>query len=170
MAQAKGVRDLIAVGESRIDIQQVQYLINSNQPNLQRRLASCEAQKVIFDSVRLVHVKRDCNQAPYYFTSKTLLLGRSQIVQEDEEHRHLGQEDRGVSEVGRNHQDHLILWGTDERWRPIKVHQKQDEYLCELRDFLNDKVERFAPRKLRKVAKVADLSSLDARGVLYRLA
>ncbi|OWZ01772.1 reverse transcriptase [Phytophthora megakarya] len=62
MAQARRARYLIAVGDSRIVIQQVQGLINCNQPNLQRRLASCEALTAKFDSVRLVHVKRDFNQ------------------------------------------------------------------------------------------------------------
>ncbi|OWY91196.1 reverse transcriptase, partial [Phytophthora megakarya] len=57
-----------------------------------------------------------------------------------------------------------------ERWRRIKVHQEQDEYLCDLRDFLNGEVDRFTLHQLRKIAKVADLFALDARGVLYRLA
>ncbi|OWZ22383.1 hypothetical protein PHMEG_0002914 [Phytophthora megakarya] len=57
-----------------------------------------------------------------------------------------------------------------ERWRRIKVHQEQHEYLCKLRDFLKGEVDRFAPRRLRKITKVADLFALDARGVLYRLA
>ncbi|OWZ00817.1 LOW QUALITY PROTEIN: reverse transcriptase [Phytophthora megakarya] len=43
-----------------------------------------------------------------------------------------------------------------ERWRRIKVHLEQDEYLRDLRDFLNGEVDR--------------LFALDVRGVLYRLA
>ncbi|OWY94986.1 reverse transcriptase, partial [Phytophthora megakarya] len=82
MAQARGVRDLIAVGDSRIVLQQVQGLINCNQPNLQRRLTSCETLKAKFDS-------RDFNQAADYLTSKTLLLGRSWSVQDDGERQHL---------------------------------------------------------------------------------
>ncbi|OWY93682.1 reverse transcriptase, partial [Phytophthora megakarya] len=57
-----------------------------------------------------------------------------------------------------------------ERWRRIKVHQEQDEYLRDLRDFLNGEVDRFTLHRLRKIAKFADLFALDARGVLYRLA
>ncbi|OWZ04343.1 hypothetical protein PHMEG_00023768 [Phytophthora megakarya] len=32
-----------------------------------------------------------------------------------------------------------------ERWRRIKVHQEDDEYLAELRAFLNDDLDRFSP-------------------------
>ncbi|OWY93141.1 hypothetical protein PHMEG_00037570 [Phytophthora megakarya] len=59
------------------------------QSNLQMRLAWCEALKAQFDSVRLVHVKRDFSQVADYLTSKTLLLGRSWSVQEDGERQHL---------------------------------------------------------------------------------
>ncbi|POM74707.1 Reverse transcriptase, partial [Phytophthora palmivora] len=36
--------------------------------------------------------------------------------------------------------------------------------------FLKDDLERFSPKRLKKIAKVADLFALDVRGVLYRLA
>ncbi|ETM97402.1 hypothetical protein PPTG_20315, partial [Phytophthora nicotianae INRA-310] len=81
--------DLVVVGDSRIVIQQVQGLINCNQPNRQRRLAECEVLRKRFKTVRLVHVKRDFNQAADYLTSKTLALGESWMVQDDEEIRHL---------------------------------------------------------------------------------
>ncbi|OWZ10209.1 LOW QUALITY PROTEIN: hypothetical protein PHMEG_00016972 [Phytophthora megakarya] len=68
----KGIQDIVVVGDSRIVIQQVQGLINCNQPNLQRRLAECEALKKRFQTVRLVHMKREFNQAADYLTSKTL--------------------------------------------------------------------------------------------------
>ncbi|OWY91975.1 hypothetical protein PHMEG_00039206 [Phytophthora megakarya] len=57
-----------------------------------------------------------------------------------------------------------------ERWRRIRVHQDADEYLTEIKDFLMEDFEKFSPRRLRKVAKVADLFVLDTRDVLYRLA
>ncbi|OWY93014.1 hypothetical protein PHMEG_00037737 [Phytophthora megakarya] len=229
MAQARGVRDLIAVGDSRIVIQQVQGLTNCNQPNLQRRLASCEALKAKFDSLRLVHVKRDFNQAADYLTSKTLLLGRSWSVQEDGERQHLERVSKIQEKLMKSAEIHLVTGHSGfvitqdeggcpdnpgrfsaldvmaaplpraakilvavtranardqqvssepldpldyqrERWRRIKVHQEQDEYLCDLRDFLNGEVDRFTLHRLRKIAKVADLFALDARGVLYRLA
>ncbi|GMF14629.1 unnamed protein product [Phytophthora fragariaefolia] len=85
------VQDLVVVGDSRIVIQQVQGLINCNQPNLQRRLAEYEALTVKFKSVKLVHVKRDYNQAADYLTSKTLALGETWQVEGAEELRHLEQ-------------------------------------------------------------------------------
>ncbi|OWZ02169.1 LOW QUALITY PROTEIN: reverse transcriptase [Phytophthora megakarya] len=229
MARVRGVRDLIAVGNSRIVIQQVQGLIHCNQPNLQMRLASCEALKTKFDSVRIVHVKRDFNQAADYLTSKTLLLGRSWSVQEDGERQHLERVPKiqeklmksaevcpvvrhsGLVAIqdGENYSDapeypsaldvmaatlpcaaKIVAAVTRasvrdrrvssgpldpleyqrERWRCIKVRQEQDEYLCDLRDFLNGEVDRFTLPQLRKIAKVADMFALDARGVLYRLA
>ncbi|POM79062.1 LOW QUALITY PROTEIN: Reverse transcriptase [Phytophthora palmivora] len=89
MARDRGIQDLVVVVDSRIVIQQVQGLINCNQPNLQRRLAECEVLKKRFNSVRLVHVKREFNQAADYLTSKTLALGKSWGVEEDAERKHL---------------------------------------------------------------------------------
>ncbi|GMF39980.1 unnamed protein product [Phytophthora fragariaefolia] len=57
-----------------------------------------------------------------------------------------------------------------ERWRRIRVHQEQDTYLSEIKTFLKGDIERFSPRTLRKISKVAALFALDARDVLYRLA
>ncbi|OWZ06933.1 LOW QUALITY PROTEIN: hypothetical protein PHMEG_00020745 [Phytophthora megakarya] len=223
MAQARGVRDLIAVGDSRIVIPQVQGLINCGWP--------AAKQKTKFDSVRLVHFKRDFNQAADYLTSKTLLLGRSWSVQEDGERQHLERVSKIQEKLMKSAEGHLVTGHSGfvitqveegcpdnpgsgcpsaldvmaaslpsaanilvavtrasvrdqqmssepldpldyqrERWRRIKVHQEQDEYLCDLRDFLNGEVDRFTLHQLRKIAKVADLFALDARGVLYRLA
>ncbi|KAE9345433.1 hypothetical protein PR003_g7955 [Phytophthora rubi] len=91
MAREKDITELVVVGDSRIVIQQVQGLINCHQPNLQRKLAECEAMKEHFTSLRLVHVKRDVNQAADYITSKTLVLDDSWKVQEEDERRHLEQ-------------------------------------------------------------------------------
>ncbi|KAE9195575.1 hypothetical protein PF002_g23284 [Phytophthora fragariae] len=68
MARERDITELVVVGDSRIVIQQVQGLINCHQPNLQRKLAECEAMKEHFTSLRLVHVKRDFNQAADYIT------------------------------------------------------------------------------------------------------
>ncbi|POM69692.1 Reverse transcriptase [Phytophthora palmivora] len=57
-----------------------------------------------------------------------------------------------------------------ERWRRIKVHQEGDQYLLDITAFLKDDLERFSPKRLKKIAKVADLFAVDVRGVLYRLA
>ncbi|GMF37124.1 unnamed protein product [Phytophthora fragariaefolia] len=218
--------DILVVGDSRIVIQQVQGLINCHQPNLQRRLAEYEVLKENFRMLKLVHVKRDFNQAADYLTSKTLVLDKSWIVQEPDEQRHLevvskiherlmkpplvtqqagdgGTED--PNDTLRNDPDEampgleydplppaarvmavLIRHAAEEaleerpamgpleyqaeRWRRIKVHQDQEDYIVELKAFLKGDLDRFSPRRLRKVAKVADLYVLDGRDVLYRLA
>ncbi|OWY94607.1 LOW QUALITY PROTEIN: reverse transcriptase, partial [Phytophthora megakarya] len=77
------------VGDSRIIIQQAQGLIGCHQPSLQRRLAEYEALRVKFGSVRLVHVKRDYNQAADYLTTKTLALGKAWVVEDADELMHL---------------------------------------------------------------------------------
>ncbi|OWY94078.1 reverse transcriptase, partial [Phytophthora megakarya] len=73
----RGFRDVVVVGDSRIVVQQAQGLIGCHRPNLQRRLAEYEALNMKFGSVRLVHVKRDYNQAADYLTTKTLALGKA---------------------------------------------------------------------------------------------
>ncbi|GMF34067.1 unnamed protein product [Phytophthora fragariaefolia] len=65
----RNVQDLVVVEDSRI----------------------YEALEVKFKSVKLVHVKRDYNQAADYMTSKTLALGESGQVEDAEELRHLEQ-------------------------------------------------------------------------------
>eukprot|EP00644_Phytophthora_capsici_P018938 jgi/Phyca11/132650/e_gw1.197.1.1 len=69
MALRRGVKELVVVGDSRIAIQQAQGIINCNQPNLQRRLAEFESLRDKFRTLRLVHVKREYNQAADYLTS-----------------------------------------------------------------------------------------------------
>ncbi|OWY94412.1 LOW QUALITY PROTEIN: reverse transcriptase [Phytophthora megakarya] len=75
LAMKYDVKELVAVGDSRIVVQHAQGLINCNQPNLQRRLAEYEDLRKNFVSVKLIHVKREFNQAADYLTSKTLVLG-----------------------------------------------------------------------------------------------
>lgn len=94
MASARKIENLVAVGDSRIVIQQVQGLINCNQPHLQKHLANVEALKASFKSLRLVHLKRDFNQTADYLTSKTLVLGESWDVQDESERAHLEQVSR----------------------------------------------------------------------------
>ncbi|KAE9313831.1 hypothetical protein PR003_g19398 [Phytophthora rubi] len=91
LASEREIQDLVVVGDSRIVIQQVQGLINCNQPNLQRRLSEVGMLKEKFTSMRLVHVKREYNQAADYLTSKTLALGTSWQTEDPEELKHLVQ-------------------------------------------------------------------------------
>ncbi|OWY95904.1 reverse transcriptase [Phytophthora megakarya] len=74
LAMKYDVKELVAVGDSRIVVQQAQGLINCNQPNLQRRLAEYEDLRKNFVLVRLIHVKREFNQAADYLTTKTLCI------------------------------------------------------------------------------------------------
>ncbi|OWY97773.1 reverse transcriptase [Phytophthora megakarya] len=83
------VKEIVAVGDSRIVVQQAQGLINCNQPNLQRRLAEYEDLGKNFTSVKLIHVKREFNQAADYLTSKTLVLGESWELDDPDEIVHL---------------------------------------------------------------------------------
>ncbi|OWZ22536.1 reverse transcriptase [Phytophthora megakarya] len=55
------------------------------------------------------------------------------------------------------------------RWRRIKVHQEKDEYLAEIRAFLNDDLDRLSSTRLKKISRVANPFVLDDRGWLYRL-
>ncbi|OWZ03353.1 reverse transcriptase [Phytophthora megakarya] len=216
MALERGIRDILVVGDSRIVIQQVQGRINCNQPNLQRRLAECETLKERFQTVRLVHMKREFNQAADYMTSKTLVQGESWTVQGDLEKRHLevvskirdqlvkpseSTDTRGhsgdpipsyktlVKKMAIQKRDIVLALNVPlyllppESWlysqdrelkklmtiKRIKVHQESDEYLAEIRAFLNDDLDRFSSTRLKKISRVADLFVLDDRGVLYRL-
>ncbi|OWZ02640.1 LOW QUALITY PROTEIN: hypothetical protein PHMEG_00025762, partial [Phytophthora megakarya] len=54
-------------------------------PNLQRRLAEYEDLRKNFVSVKLIHVKREFNQAADYLTSKTLVLGESWELDDPDE-------------------------------------------------------------------------------------
>ncbi|OWZ06446.1 hypothetical protein PHMEG_00021298 [Phytophthora megakarya] len=77
LAMKYDVKELVVVGDFRIVVQQAQCLINCKQLNLQRRLAEYEDLRKNFVSVKLIHVKRELNQAADYLTSKTLVFGES---------------------------------------------------------------------------------------------
>ncbi|OWY98594.1 reverse transcriptase, partial [Phytophthora megakarya] len=150
MAIEMSLQDLVAVGDSRIVIQQVQGLINCNQPHPQTHLAKVELLKEKFGSLRLPTAE----SAPLTKSARVLAAVTSKSQAEPTSR------DRPV--------DPLEFQA--ERWRRIRVHQDADEYLSEIKDFLKEDFEKFSPRRLRKVAKIADLFILDTRDVLYRLA
>ncbi|KAK1932603.1 Uncharacterized protein P3T76_012187 [Phytophthora citrophthora] len=89
MASNRSVDELVVVGDSRIVIQQVQGLINCNQPHLQKHIAEAETLKDKFRKIRFVHLKRKYNQAADYLTSKTLLLDESWEVRDESDLNHL---------------------------------------------------------------------------------
>ncbi|OWZ02595.1 hypothetical protein PHMEG_00025818 [Phytophthora megakarya] len=213
MAIEMRLQDLVAVGDSRIVIQQVQGLINCNQPHLQNHPIKVELLKEKFGSLYLVHLKREYNQAADYLTTKTLILDEPWDVTDMTENAHL--EHVEIHEGGRPRVKSVVdptsgetlsgdieppgaepalltksarvlaavtrsrsqaestprnrpldpLEFQAERWRRIRVHQDADEYLSEIKNFLKEDIEKLSPRKLRKVAKVADLFVLDTRDV-----
>ncbi|KAE9051437.1 hypothetical protein PR001_g1455 [Phytophthora rubi] len=109
LASEREIQDLVVVGDSRIVIQQVQGLINCNQPNLQRRLFEVEILNERFTSMRLVHVKREYNQAADYLTSKTLSLGASWQTEDPEQLKHLVQ----VSKIHEKLMKPLVIMDED---------------------------------------------------------
>ncbi|OWZ07311.1 hypothetical protein PHMEG_00020307 [Phytophthora megakarya] len=218
MAIEMRLQDLVAVGDSRIVIQQIQGLINCNQSHLRKHLANVELLKEKFGSLRLVNLKREYKQATDYLTTKTLILDESWDVTDTAEIAHLEHVSK-IAEKLMKVEDSELKYAVDptsgetlsrdveqpaaesapltksarvfaavrrsrsqaetdqrsrpmdplefqaERWRRIRVHQDADEYMSEIKDF-----QKFSPKRLRKVAKVADLFVHDTRGVLYRLA
>ncbi|OWY92135.1 hypothetical protein PHMEG_00038981, partial [Phytophthora megakarya] len=62
---------------------------SSGLPNLQRRLAEYEDLRKNFVSIKLIHVKREFNQAADYLTSKTLVIGESWELDDPDEIVHL---------------------------------------------------------------------------------
>ncbi|EGZ08549.1 hypothetical protein PHYSODRAFT_340298 [Phytophthora sojae] len=88
-AMEHGVYDLVVVGDSRIAIQQAQGLINCHQPNLQRLLSEFDSVRQKFQSVKLIHVKREFNQAADYLISRTLAAGESLVIDDPLELSHL---------------------------------------------------------------------------------
>ncbi|KAE8892495.1 hypothetical protein PF003_g23231 [Phytophthora fragariae] len=72
MALARGISEIVIVGDSRIAIQQAQGLIQCLNPRLQLLLNAFDELRPRFKSVKLVHVKREFNAAADYLTSKTL--------------------------------------------------------------------------------------------------
>jgi ribonuclease HI len=218
LALARGISEIVIVGDSRIAIQQAQGLINCNQPNLQRKLAEYEVLKDKFKRVRLVHVKREFNQAADYLTSKTLALGESWTVKDSNEMTHLQLVSKihekimkpreiltTISQTPDSQSSESRDLGPEsaplpiaakvfaaitrsqtpgepeqgepmgpvefqaERWRRIKVHQDKDAHLLCLKKFLKGNLRDLSHAQVRRIAKIADDFTLDARDVLYRL-
>ncbi|KAE9287255.1 hypothetical protein PR003_g26096, partial [Phytophthora rubi] len=82
MALARGISEIVIVGDSRIAIQQAQGLIQCLNPRLQLLLNAFDELRPRFKSVKLVHVKREFNAAADYLTSKTL-AARCEVTLED---------------------------------------------------------------------------------------
>ncbi|KAE9048117.1 hypothetical protein PR001_g3931 [Phytophthora rubi] len=82
MALARGISEIVIVGDSRIAIQQAQGLIQCLNPRLQLLLNEFDELRPKFRSVKLVHVKREFNAAADYLTSKNL-AARCAVALED---------------------------------------------------------------------------------------
>ena len=74
---ALGIQDIVVVGDSRIVIQQCQGLINCNQPHLALLEAEYQKLRACFQSIRLVHAKREFNASADFLATKALRLGAS---------------------------------------------------------------------------------------------
>ncbi|KAE9034199.1 hypothetical protein PR001_g9836 [Phytophthora rubi] len=79
MALAKGISEVVMVGDSRIAIQQAQGLIQCLNPRLQLLLNEFKELRLKFKPTKLVHVKREFNAATDYLTSK-ILVARGAIT------------------------------------------------------------------------------------------
>ncbi|OWZ01462.1 LOW QUALITY PROTEIN: hypothetical protein PHMEG_00027141 [Phytophthora megakarya] len=193
------LQDLLRI---RIIIQQVQGLINRNQPHLEKHLAHVELLKEKFGSLHLVHLKREYNQAADCPTTKTLVLDESWDVTDTAEIAHLEHVSK-IAEKLMKVEDSELKSGVDptseqtlsrdveqpaaesapltksarviaagtrsrsqaestprdrpmnplefqaERCRCIRVYQDADEYLSEIKDFLEEDFEKLSPKRLR---------------------
>ncbi|OWY97111.1 LOW QUALITY PROTEIN: hypothetical protein PHMEG_00032443, partial [Phytophthora megakarya] len=203
MAIEMRLKDLVAVGDSRIVIQQVQRLINCNQPHLQKHLVKVELLTEKFGSLRLEHLKPEYNQAADYLTTKTLILDKSWDVTDTAEIAHLEHVSK-IAEKIMKVEDSELKTGVDPTsgetlsrdveqptaesvpltkparvsnafQKPSRIHFegptqtlwnsklndgdafKYTRTQMKIKDFLKEDFETFSPRRLRKVAKVADL-------------
>ncbi|OWZ13553.1 hypothetical protein PHMEG_00013099 [Phytophthora megakarya] len=66
------VQELVAGGDFRLAIQQLQGVIGCTQTQLLRLLQETEGLQARFKSLRLVHVKRDFNAATYYISKRVI--------------------------------------------------------------------------------------------------
>ncbi|OWZ15214.1 hypothetical protein PHMEG_00011189 [Phytophthora megakarya] len=183
LAVGRDAADVVVVGDSTIVIQQAEGLIGYHQPNLQRRLAEYATLKTKFDSVRLVHVKRDYNQAEDYLTTMTLVLGKALYKDPGDDYEASeipGTEGRRKSGPKSDNPNDSVsgpipsMPGTtahvriattrnkssldyrDERWRRIKIHQDEDPELKRLKDYLRGDLVEYTRKKVKKVAKGSD--------------
>ncbi|KAJ0390640.1 hypothetical protein P43SY_011960 [Pythium insidiosum] len=83
LAEARGVRELIICGDSRIIIQQLRGEIACRTAGLQVLHAEASTHLLKFDRVWLVHVKRAFNAAADYITSRALQRGDGETIGED---------------------------------------------------------------------------------------
>ncbi|OWY96886.1 LOW QUALITY PROTEIN: reverse transcriptase [Phytophthora megakarya] len=198
MAIEMRLQDLVAAGDARIVIQQVAGLINCNQPHLQRHLAKVDSDRYdlkrkynqaadylttktlimdeawdVTDTTEIAHLEHVSNIA-------------EKLVKVEDSEWKSGKRRAAYCGVSSIDKISPRACSSNAFQKPsrihfegpahgpfgirIRVHQDTDEYLSEIKDFLKENVETFSPRRLRKVAKVADLFVLGTRDVLYRLA
>ncbi|OWZ07367.1 hypothetical protein PHMEG_00020249 [Phytophthora megakarya] len=194
LAMKYDVKELVAVGDSRIVVQQAQSLINCKQPNLQRRLAEYEDLRKNFMSVKLIHVKREFNQAADYLTSKSLVLGESWELDDPDEIVNLRLVSRIPEKIMKPSEipstpatdavrsDQAELGADSPDARIPESLATAAETLMENqgspgRRSVNPAIEKVLkgdvsdlPRnQVKKIAKVSDQFVLDSREVLYRL-
>ncbi|KAJ8561692.1 hypothetical protein ON010_g7988 [Phytophthora cinnamomi] len=154
MALLRGVKDLIVVGDSRIVVQQVEGLINCNQPNLQRYQAMCKTLEARFNvDPGYVMECRRCGRADAPAASvedsreadETCRSVERPVIPDeillDPESAPLPPAARVMAVLTRaatkRQTESAAPMGPlafqAERWRRIKAHQDQDDYLVELK-------------------------------------
>jgi ribonuclease HI len=93
------IRKLVIVGDSRIVVQQCQGLIRCNQPHLALLLARYHELQTGFESIDLVHVKREFNGAADYLAGLALRSGQTQSIEDPEVFDQLRRRRRQLLEV-----------------------------------------------------------------------
>ncbi|OWZ13882.1 reverse transcriptase [Phytophthora megakarya] len=188
MVDERDISDVVAVRESRIVIQQVQDLINCNQPNLQRRLTE--------------YGVLEYNQAADYLTFKTLALGESWTVTDPTEKTHLECVSSTPTLTQSGPRRPTRLWipnqayyaplhtparvmtvvprsrtredlGRTNSMGPLEYQPesapRRGPHLRNLKEFLKGEIENFSRGQIRRLSKEANLFLLDSRDVLFRL-
>ncbi len=176
------ISDIVVVGDSRIVIQQCQGSIRCNQPNLQLLQMQFEKLKEKFNSVRLVHVKREFNAAADYMSTKALRAGEDQGCDTDLEAEQLRTLNllaskivKSAGEAGeaqvltartRSSQTTEVGQAVQERWNRIRHHQDLDPVLRLVRQFLKRNLTDIAQSEVARIAKLAEVYVLDHDDIL----
>ncbi|OWZ23820.1 reverse transcriptase [Phytophthora megakarya] len=176
LAMKYDVKGLVAVGDSRIAVQQAQSLINCNQPSLQRRLAEYDDLRNIFLTVKLIHPSEiPGTPVTDSVRSDQVELGTCNSNAGIPESLAAAAEALMVMTRSRAEADTSSLSPVDqseyqdESWRRIKLHQDEDLLIQQMKKVLTGDVSDLPRNQVKKIAKASDQFVLDSREVIYRL-
>ena len=193
-AQARGIKDIVVIGDSAIAIQQAQGLVACHKPHLQVLLDEYHKLAATFDRVRLIHVNRPFNAAADYLTQRVTdatTAGESDQEEKDflvrlnklPERLRVGPPPPATVNMALGEcwltraQDYArrqrLRQGlpepvdpTVERWRRIAANQDADPKLMWLKLFLRGELTRLTAEQAQACAKIADAYVLRDDGVL----